>query len=200
MNIFYTHSDPQLAIHNLDDKRVAKMALESAQILQGAIWNARYGDEVPSEPRKDDPPYRVSLTQRHHPCMKWAGNRANYTWLLKHFEALCFEHTTRYPDKVFLAAYLRCFDYCRNHADEIPTGYFVEPRALMFEPIASLSIPITGRYKVYLAHKYLYTDKRKTTFGNRPVPKFLTNDGLVKYLRREFGNPVHDLPTTVSRI
>lgn len=200
MNVFYTHIDPIRSVYNLDDKRIAKMALESAQILQGAVWNARYGDVVPTKPRKDDPPYRVSKAQRHHPCMSWAGNRENYRWLLKHFEALCFEHTTRYPNKLVLSVYLQCYGYCRDHADDIPEGSFTEPRALMFDPLASLAIPVTGRYKVYLAHKYLYTDKRKTTFGNRAVPKFLTNEPLVRYLHSEFGKPLHGLPTTVVRI
>lgn len=84
MQIFATSDCPLECAHYLDDKRVVKMVLETAQLLSNVIHiHGGIG------------PYR--LTHRHHPCTKWAaGDIRNYYWLLKHFEALCTEYKNRY--------------------------------------------------------------------------------------------------------
>ena len=87
MNIFATYSCPRQSARYLDNKRVIKMILESAQLLSTALRN--HGLNAP---------YRS--THIHHPCTKWVcKSRSNYMWLLIHFDALCAEYTKRY-DKI----------------------------------------------------------------------------------------------------
>ena len=84
MNIFVSDPCPQKSAKYLDDKRVVKMVLETAQILSTTI--SMVGGEGP---------YRV--THRNHPCCKWARESSgNYLWLLKHFKYLSKEYTARY--------------------------------------------------------------------------------------------------------
>lgn len=85
MNIFVTSPDPYECARNLDDKRVVKMVLETAQILSTVM--SIYGDERA--------PYKP--THQNHPCTKWAAEgMANFTWLLDYFDNLCTEYWQRY--------------------------------------------------------------------------------------------------------
>lgn len=86
MNIFVSDPSPTVSAHNLDDKRVVKMILESAQMLctalheHGASHLAQY-----------------KSTHKNHPCNVWAREtRENYFWLYTHYLALCDEYTKRY--------------------------------------------------------------------------------------------------------
>jgi len=85
MNIFVTDIDPVKSAQALDDKRVIKMVLESAQMLctalhlNGASHLAKY-----------------KKTHQNHPSNVWVREtRSNYEWLLNHFKALCDEYTLR---------------------------------------------------------------------------------------------------------
>ena len=66
MNIFATNSDPALAAKFLDDKRVVKMCLESAQLLCTAVIEC--GGEAP-----------YKSIHKNHPCSIWVRkSRSNY--------------------------------------------------------------------------------------------------------------------------
>ena len=86
MNIFVTDFCPRRCAEYLDDKRVVKMVLETAQILSTAVRAHGYnGDSV------------YKATHVNHPVVKWVcESRDNYMWTLKHFVALCREYTNRY--------------------------------------------------------------------------------------------------------
>lgn len=85
MNIFVTDKSPHISAANLDDKRVIKMILESAQMLSTAMY----------EHNAPNPPYKV--THKNHPCTVWARTtRANYLWLFDHFLALMSQYSFRY--------------------------------------------------------------------------------------------------------
>ena len=87
MNIFVTNNCPIKSAQILDDKRLIKMVLESAQILSTAIFlnsNIKYN-------------CLYKPTHVRHPCVLWASrNRSNWQWLYEHFIALCDEYTLRY--------------------------------------------------------------------------------------------------------
>lgn len=84
MNIFVTDSSPIQSAINLDDKRVIKMILESAQMLSTTMNLVGLSG-----------PYRT--THSNHPCTIWVRyNQSNYKWLIDHFKALCSEYTRRY--------------------------------------------------------------------------------------------------------
>lgn len=85
MNIFVSSDDPFIAAQSLDDKRLVKMVLETAQIISAVA--RRYNIEGPW--------YR--LTHAKHPCTLWAGDCAgNLMWLLLHGEGLAKEYTKRF--------------------------------------------------------------------------------------------------------
>lgn len=84
MNIFVTHSCPIESAKFLDDKRVVKMCLETAQMLCAAL-----------NEQGVITPYKT--THRNHPCNVWArASLSNWQWLLAHGIALCDEYTARY--------------------------------------------------------------------------------------------------------
>lgn len=84
MNIFYTNPDPVLCALALDDSRVIKMTLESAQILCTATLY--HGHKAPYMP-----------THANHPCTLWAkASSANFLWLQTHAQALAAEYSFRF--------------------------------------------------------------------------------------------------------
>lgn len=86
MNIFATDSDPVLAARALDDRRVGKLLVETAQILSTAL------DDMNS--------WRSNLyrpTHKNHPCVRWASrSRHNFNWLVLHGLGLADEFKYRF--------------------------------------------------------------------------------------------------------
>ena len=97
MNIFATFECPIQSAKYLDDKRVVKMVLESAQLLSTAIIQCNgYAVYKP--------------THIKHPCSLWTkASMANYEWLLEHFQALSNEYTFRYDKKHQSYTYFKDF-------------------------------------------------------------------------------------------
>ncbi len=89
MNIFATSECPTKCAEYLDNRRLVKMVLETAQIISTVIY-------------KQDIKYHFinqlyKPTHMHHPCVIWAGkSEINLRWLFQHFQALCLEYTKRY--------------------------------------------------------------------------------------------------------
>lgn len=85
MNIFVTDNCPKKCAEFLDDSRLRKMTLETAQLLSSALRLYGYaGSDV------------YKITHKNHPSSKWTrATRGNYQWLLAHFKALCEEYTRR---------------------------------------------------------------------------------------------------------
>lgn len=85
MNIFVSDDDPIISAQNLDDKRLVKMVLETAQMISAvAHRHSAAGDWY-------------KLTHKNHPCTLWAGDSAvNYEWLYDHGLALAAEYQHRF--------------------------------------------------------------------------------------------------------
>ena len=86
MNIFVLDENPVTAAKYMDDVRLPKMCVESAQMMASAL--RRHGATDEQMPlTKAGKPYKGGY--KHHPCTVWAGdNRANFQWLvamLKHY-------------------------------------------------------------------------------------------------------------------
>tara|TARA_R100001079_G_scaffold109774_1_gene83451 strand:- start:616 stop:1122 length:507 start_codon:yes stop_codon:yes gene_type:complete len=94
MNIFVLDINPFIAAQCMDDVRVPKMCVESAQMMASAL--RRYGATDEQMPlTKAGKPYRGGY--KHHPCTVWAGDsRANFQWLAHHAEALLDEYYHRF--------------------------------------------------------------------------------------------------------
>lgn len=84
MNYFYCDTDPQRAAQALDDRRLTKMVLETAQLLNNVL--AHHGD--PTAPYKP--------THMNHPSSVWARTSvSNYQQMLAYFAHIANEFTYR---------------------------------------------------------------------------------------------------------
>lgn len=83
MNIFVTSIIPEVAASHLDDKRINKMIIESAQIICVALNNISISV-----------PYK--LTHINHPVVKWTCSSVNnLNWLIIYFNSLHSEWLKR---------------------------------------------------------------------------------------------------------
>lgn len=162
MNIFVTSECPHACAEYLDDKRVVKMVLETAQILSTVIY--KYDPEYHQEAGLYKP------THQGHPCVVWAAESlANYTWLFEHFNALCEEYYNRYNKQHKSSELGWAFD---NYFWEQDTGGEDIPEPSYFVNCArnkELGIDYTNvknicvAYQLYLNDRW-DTDKRTPTW------------------------------------
>lgn len=97
MNIFATDKCPVQSARALDNRRVVKMILESAQLM----INVGYEYKVQ---RNRIPKASVGLpykpTHVNHPCSKWVKeSKENFQWLYEHYMALLVEYEAQYNKK-----------------------------------------------------------------------------------------------------
>lgn len=94
MNIFVTSFCPTESAQALDNKRVNKMILESAQMLATALIDHKAPtDFLPVT--QQGKPYKP--THYNHPCTIWTRQtRKNYLWLVDHVESLHEEFKKAY--------------------------------------------------------------------------------------------------------
>ena len=165
MNIFATDPCPFQSARNLDDKRVVKMCLETAQMLSTAA-RVLFGKEIAEMAPllKDAYP--------KHPCTLWASAHThNFYWLAQHGVALSDLYTSIYGKVHKNTPLLRYF---------VPTD-----RSLALPPVefancaanASLGLDFKYEKNTHRAYQlYLYTrwyyDKRPPTWRGRGAPKF----------------------------
>lgn len=158
MNIFASDICPVKSARFLDDKRLVKMVLETAQLLSTAIFL--------NTEEKNDELYRP--THKKHPCAIWAGySRENYAWLKEHFIALYSEYNHRYN---------------RVHKSSVLIKLFVKYEFLITEKTfttfanctrdLSLNLDFTHMTDVVLAYQKYLTGK--WTVG-KTVPKWTNN-------------------------
>ncbi len=87
MNIFVTHKNPADCARALDNVRLNKMTIETAQIIS-TVLRMKYHDESPLL-------YKAAYL--HHPCVKWAMERPEHlTWLIHLFLEYTNEYTRRF--------------------------------------------------------------------------------------------------------
>ena len=97
MNIFVTDPSAVKSAQVLPDKHIVKMPLETCQMLSIVASN-KWGHGFGTLPKLDGTTYKTEKGAfRNHPCTVWAQD--NYTWLILHGLALCYEYTHRYGKK-----------------------------------------------------------------------------------------------------
>jgi hypothetical protein len=190
INIFATDQSPKTSAKNLDDKRVIKMVVETAQMLSTAvIMSAPEGvfsvtDSIVTvgNKQKNKKNYffknqRVySPCYHNHPATKWAREtNGNYCWLLLHFLHLCSEYQLITGKK---HASESLIDYLCEGNDYITAG-----EQKPFANCANNSSiedcdfrkvePVTDAYKMYLNKRFIF-DKRPVTFTNRDKPSWVS--------------------------
>lgn len=180
MNIFFSSPEPCKCAVVLDDKRVIKMILESAQIMStAAVYHKMRKHERKKyqwKNKKCRDLYAMSMgiykpTHMNHPCVKWAiKDRQNYRWLWMHFNSLCEEYARRFNKRH------KCEDISNKllvYSDLIPLfngaeGFCIPPNCTTYKHIKSTSLA----YKAYLQDKWK-NDKRPPKWTNRRRPAWV---------------------------
>lgn len=157
MNIFATDRCPAISAENLDDKRVVKMILESAQMLSTAMYMR--GSVGPYKP-----------VHRNHPCTKWVtedrtDNSAN--WLIYHMEFLCDIYTEVYNRQHKCELLIPQFRNYFYDMQSIPTWLAKFQNCTTFKEEED----VFTAYHLYLCEKW-DNDKRQPTWKLRGEPEF----------------------------
>lgn len=153
MQIFATYECPEKSAQVLDDKRVIKMILESAQLLSNTFhyynWN--------------DAPLKKAFF--NHPCSKFTRSRSNYEWLFKHFVCLLKEYTHRYNR---IHSFDKLVDLFKFKLNSFPSGGIF--KFVNCTPHKEIT-DINWAYRVTLKEKWK-NDKRLPKWTNREIPEF----------------------------
>ena len=158
MNIFVLDKDPIIAAKYMDDVRLPKMCVESAQMMASAL--RRHGATDKQMPlTKAGKPYKGGYT--HHPCTIFAGDtRDNFMWLADHALALCSEYAKRFG---------------KTHACEEPIRYMSKLGELGWIPKGELTPfaqAMPDEYKdddAVKAYRSYYKSKQNSKGGVRYV-------------------------------
>lgn len=147
MNIFVSNNCPIKSAQFLDDKRVVKMILESAQLLSTAINEC--GGKGP-----------YKNTHKNHPSAVWAREtKNNYMWLFDHYIALCNEYKQRYNKEH------KCYSLKQILLDNlnlIPDGPLTPfPNCTIFKN----ETDVIKAYNLYLLHKWEIDKRIPTWYG-----------------------------------
>jgi hypothetical protein len=138
MNIFTVHFDPLECAKVLDDKRLVKMVLETAQLLSNAL---------------PEGPYK--RTHISHPCSLWvAANQTNYDWTLRLLICYLAEYTMRF-DKQH-----KCEQLVDQFIKAASPEYWVSNPASFVNCTPFKDSPVFEAYKLTLQDKWK-ADKRK---------------------------------------
>lgn len=165
MNIFVTDPCPIISAQALDNKRIVKMVLETAQLLSSAIFinSGILYDEI----------YRP--THKKHPCTIWTSSSlGNWEWLLEHFVALCQEYTYRYNKRHSSKEILPYLIKYRAHIQKGPMTSFANcarSKALQID-FRELSNTCAA-YRQYLIAKW-NNDKIPPNWSHRGPPLWRT--------------------------
>lgn len=152
MQIFQPHSCAIKCAQSLDNKRVIKMMTESAQILSTAA-HIRYYHAVP---------YKMYQPKRK--LIQWAASsKANYAWLILHFQSLVREYQLRYPNggmkgkhaHPYVKSFVEALEFMPD--GELTTHVF-DSTAILPKVVEELSVHTA--YKALLMLKWMVQDKR----------------------------------------
>jgi hypothetical protein len=181
MNIFYIHSDPEIAAQMMVDKHVVKMILESAQLLSTA-HRVLDGIQTVGESKTGRSAKRWILndmrdvmlyqaTHVNHPSAIWCrASVDNYLWLAFHLASLCQEYTHRYGKvhKVERDGLLKILMDCPYSLKTIP----LTPMPCAMDPEYIISNDPVTNYRNY----YNKGKVKLHAWTNRPVPDWIENN------------------------
>lgn len=166
MNIFVIDPNPETCASMLDDKRVVKMTLETAQILSNASRNLHgLNDDILYKP-----------THVNHPCCKWAScNNGNYSWLVEYMGHLLENYETTHFKKH------ACF--------EIYNKVFIRHKTVYNENIKFVNCTkyknvenVFLAYRLALLDKWFLTDVRVPIWKTGPLKNVdISNDSGKKH-------------------
>lgn len=213
MNIFFTDDCPYKAASNLDDKRVIKMILESAQMLctaldaYGAFTKYEYTPVkfvkdkdtdilVVKAGKKIKYAYYADLTRvyapthANHPSNVWARqNLLNWSWLYNHAIGLCNEYHKRYGKRHKSWTVLITIAQYSSLLPVKAQTPFANCAAHAGKGISYKHVTNTVEaYRRYLADRWS-TDKKHPTWSNTQAPLWISYSQSNKF----FLTPKYDL-------
>jgi len=170
MNIFLTNYNPAIASQHLDDLRLNKMILETAQILSQA-YRYFFGD--------NDKLYKD--THINHPCCVWVRKSVkNYNWLVFYFIELNSERFYR-AGKNHLS-YTKLSRLFENKISGKKMSYsvnitYIDDINFDFDcsTYKDTNLRLTVKYQKTLIDKW-NSDKRLPKWTKRGVPEFYKNN------------------------
>ncbi len=152
MNIFVIDADTARCARALDDLRLNKMIVETAQILSTVMRTAGYkGDDI------------YKSTHKNHPCVLWAGESTeNYKWLLLYMSDLVEEkyNRTQKHHKSY-----EIFNTLCGGAKLLPQG----PMTPFVNCTPHKNLPTIEAYRLTLIEKWT-KDKKTPTWKNSSKP------------------------------
>jgi hypothetical protein len=177
VNIFYLDHDPQAAAQAHCDKHVAKMIVETAQLLSAA-WGVLCPTALDhywqgAEQRTTLAGARIyKTTHQNHPSAVWARTTlGNYKWLHALGLRLCDEYTHRYGKVHATTAVLLALETPPPQlAGTDPTH--MEPPACVPEDCVVMDDGFVDAVASY-RHCYATAKRAMLTFRNRPPPAWL---------------------------
>jgi hypothetical protein len=137
MNIFAVSSNTKVCAQALDDKRLIKMVLETAQLLSNAMH--KHGQVGP-----------YKLTHTNHPCSIFvAASAGNWLWTLDLFSELANEYYYRFRKTHKCLENLELF---MHHINNVPNVAGREPfvNCTTFKEVTDTE----EAYRLYLAQKW----------------------------------------------
>lgn len=156
VNIQCTHSDPRISAMDMDDKRVSKMVLESAQMICTI---------------REDKCYRP--VHQNNPTTHWG--RDNFGWLVAWHHALAAEHYFRMGNvhKSFISVGQRYIVKSYKHPRYFRNGarssrLFPDGREIDFTDISDTHLA----YRYYLRSRMMF-DKLQPKWTRRAPPWWL---------------------------
>jgi hypothetical protein len=145
MQIFATSINPAKAAQHLDNVRLRKMVVETAQILCSALF--KHGIETPYKP-----------THLQHPAVKWAAKTAgNWDWLFEYGNELAHEYARR-SGRVHKTT--EVYKILTGKSCYLPQG----TRLNFWNGTGINGVPIEQAYLMYLNDKW-DADKKEPTWG-----------------------------------
>lgn len=169
MQIFVTDVDPQKCAFALDDKRVNKQILESAQILSSALHHLGMGA-----------PDLYRPTHQNNPLILWAAKcRPNFEWLFTHAFCLSEEWSCR-MGKVHASHSV--IEHCGLLREGVPEAEFRTPFVNLTE---FQDLTVVKAYRACLIKKWTETDVRTPKWSHRAPPSW--SNSLLRVLRDNEG-------------
>lgn len=176
MNIFVISADVHECAQALDDLRLNKMILETAQLLSGAA-------KLLFTLSQDESSSLYKTTHINHPCAIWArANKHNFIWLVNYFSALEIEreHRTGKKHLSFTKIYPSILKLVNSRytLTEICDFHDCDP-VFDFNCTDFKSSPVHMAYKLCLCNKWSIVDKqagRTPKWTNRGAPAWYTKE------------------------
>lgn len=166
MNIFLTDPCPRESAIALDDKRIVKMALETAQMLSSSVI-------LMTDTKSRD---LYGITHERHPCSVWARSSCRaFLWLHDHGVSLCDEYSRRFDGRVHKSREVidACFYEFRRHSGgRMPLE---TDKLFDFNSSGYLGKDVFDSYRLCMADKWVNLDSRRPKWTYRGKPSWFND-------------------------